>query len=129
MALIVKNLPANAGDIKGVGLIPGSGRTLEECMATHSSGFLENPMDRGAWQATVHGYPSIHHEEAKRILTSHTHPSSLGPGGHLLIISPTQLQQSLLIFARGVVLGRKPEGKVTSHPALGSSQTRRGGPA
>ena len=37
-------------------LIPGSGRSLEEEMATHSSiSCLENPMDRGAWKATVHG--------------------------------------------------------------------------
>ena len=28
---------------------------LEKGMATHSSSCLENPMDRGAWQATVHG--------------------------------------------------------------------------
>ena len=34
---MVKNPPVNAGDIKGVGSIPGSGRSLEEEMATHSS--------------------------------------------------------------------------------------------
>ena len=34
------------------GLIPGSGRSLEEGMASYSC--LENPMDRGAWQAAVH---------------------------------------------------------------------------
>ena len=37
MALEVKNLSANAGDIRDVGLIPGSGRSLEKEMATHSS--------------------------------------------------------------------------------------------
>ena len=37
MALVVKNLPANAGDIRDVGLILGSGRSPEEGMATHSS--------------------------------------------------------------------------------------------
>ena len=36
-ALVVKNLSANAGDIRGMGLIPGSGKSLEEGMATHSS--------------------------------------------------------------------------------------------
>ena len=36
-ALVVKNLSANAGDIRGVGLIPGSGKSLEEGIATHSS--------------------------------------------------------------------------------------------
>ena len=34
---VVKNLPANAGDTGVEGLIPGSGRSLEEEMATHSS--------------------------------------------------------------------------------------------
>ena len=50
---MVKNLPANAGD---VGLIPGSGRSPGEYMATHSLQYscLENLMERGAWWATVH---------------------------------------------------------------------------
>ena len=34
---VVKNLPANAGDPRNAGLIPGSGRSLEKEMATHSS--------------------------------------------------------------------------------------------
>ena len=37
VALVEKNLPANEGDIRDVGLIPGLGRSLEEEMATHSS--------------------------------------------------------------------------------------------
>ena len=54
--IVVKNLPANAGDIREVGLIPVSGRSAAEGNGTplwHSC--LENPMVRGAWQATVHG--------------------------------------------------------------------------
>ena len=55
MALVVKNLPANAGDIRDLGLIPGLEDPLEEEMATHSSSILvwRIPMVRGAWQATV----------------------------------------------------------------------------
>ena len=34
---MVRNPPANAGDLRDMGLIPGSGRPLEESMATHSS--------------------------------------------------------------------------------------------
>ena len=34
---VVKNLPSNAGDIRDMGLIPGSGISLEEGTATHSS--------------------------------------------------------------------------------------------
>ena len=56
VALVVKNLPANAGDVGGVGLIPELGRSPG---GGHGNPlqyfFLENPMDRGAWRATVHG--------------------------------------------------------------------------
>ena len=56
MALTVKNLPAYAGDFKDPGLIPGSGRPPG---AGHGNPLqyscLENPMDRGARWATVHG--------------------------------------------------------------------------
>ena len=48
MALVVKNPSVNAGDIRDSGSIPGSGRPLEEGMATHSSYFcLEDPKDKG----------------------------------------------------------------------------------
>ena len=52
----VKNLPANAGDRRDVGLIPGWGRSPEVgngALLQHSC--LENPVDRGACQAAVHG--------------------------------------------------------------------------
>ena len=53
---VVKNLPANAGDIRYVGSIPGSGRSLEEGNGNPLQySCLGNPMDRGAWQATVLG--------------------------------------------------------------------------
>ena len=49
---MVKNPPANAGDVRNVGLIPGWGRSLGGGRGKYSC--LENPMDRGAWWATVH---------------------------------------------------------------------------
>ena len=53
--LLVKNPPANAGDIKEAGLIPGSGRSPGEGNGNPLQYFsLENPMDRGAWQGIVH---------------------------------------------------------------------------
>ena len=56
VALAVKNLPANAGDVRDTGSIPASGRSPGE---GHGNSLwysrLENPMDRGAWQAMVHG--------------------------------------------------------------------------
>ena len=53
---MLKNLPANAGDIRDKGSVPGSGR----CPGGGNGNplqysCLENPRDRGAWQATVYG--------------------------------------------------------------------------
>ena len=56
VVLLVKNLPANAGDIRDTGSIPGLGRSPGEGHDKSLQYFcLENPMDRGAWWATVHG--------------------------------------------------------------------------
>ena len=56
MALVVKNLPVNAGDTGDAGLIPELGRSPG---GKHSNPLqyscLENPIDRGAWRATVYG--------------------------------------------------------------------------
>ena len=55
-ALVVKIPPANAGDLRDVGLIPGLGRFPG---AGHGNPLQyacrENPMGRGAWRAIVHG--------------------------------------------------------------------------
>ena len=56
VVLVVKNPPANEGDIRDAVQSVGQEDLLEEGMATHSS-ILENPMDRGAWRATVNGVP------------------------------------------------------------------------
>ena len=54
--LVVKNLPANAGDERDMGLIPGLGRSAGVRNGNPLRySCLENPMDRGAWSATVHG--------------------------------------------------------------------------
>ena len=56
MARVAKNLPANAADISDTGSIPGSGGSPGGGHGNpHQHSCLENPMDRGAWQATVHG--------------------------------------------------------------------------
>ena len=56
VAQVVKNLPANAGDRRDAGSIPGSGRSPREGNGNPlQEACLENPMDRGAWWATVHG--------------------------------------------------------------------------
>ena len=54
-AVIVKNPPAKAGDIRDVASIPGSGRSPGEGNGNPLQySCLENPMDRGAWWATVY---------------------------------------------------------------------------
>ena len=53
---VVKNSPAKAGDTRDVGSILGSGRCPGEINDNPLQySCLENPMNRGAWQATVHG--------------------------------------------------------------------------
>ena len=60
VALVVKNPLANAGDIRDMGSIPGSGRCPE---GGHGNllqySCLENPKDRGVRQATVHGVTEL----------------------------------------------------------------------
>ena len=54
LALVVKTPPANAGDVRDVGSTPGPGRSPgggNGNLLQYSC--LENPMDRGAWRATV----------------------------------------------------------------------------
>ena len=56
VAQMVKNLPANAGDAGDAGLIPRLGRYPGEGNGNPLQySCLGNPMDRGAWWATVHG--------------------------------------------------------------------------
>ena len=53
---VVKNLLVNAGDVRDVGSVPGSGRSPgggNGNLLQYS--YLENPTDRGTWKATVHG--------------------------------------------------------------------------
>ena len=67
VVLVVKNPLANAGDLRDVGSIPGLGRSSEEGKGNpfqHSC--LENPMDRGAWRATVHGFQTAGHNLATK---------------------------------------------------------------
>ena len=55
VALVVRNLPANAGDIRDAGSIPGSGRAPGEGNGNPFQFYcLENLMDREAWMSTAH---------------------------------------------------------------------------
>ena len=75
VALVVKNLPANAEDVRDMGSIPGLGRSPTgghgnppQCSC------LGSPMDRGAWWATVHGAT----ESQTRPRTKQTHTVTRG---------------------------------------------------
>ena len=60
--LVVKNLPANAGDIRDVGSIPGWGRSPGGGHGNPPQySCLKNPVDGGDWQATVHRYQRVGH--------------------------------------------------------------------
>ena len=65
--LVVKNLPANAGDSGDVGLIPRSGRSPGEGNGNpFQNSCLGNPMDRGAWWATAYGFTRVGHNLATK---------------------------------------------------------------
>ena len=74
VTLVVKNPPASAREARDVGSIPRSGRSLG---GGHSNPFqcscLENPVDRGAWQAAVHRVA-----KSRKQFVTHVHVSWLG---------------------------------------------------
>ena len=72
MALMVKNLPTNAGDLRDSGLIPGLGRSPGGGHGNpiqHSC--LEKPMNRGAWRAAVHSVAKS--QTWLKLFSMHTH--------------------------------------------------------
>ena len=87
VALVVRNSPANAGDIRDEGSTPGLGRSPERGHGNPLQySCLENPMDRGAWWATVQGVTETtecvhthtlhsprHHSQKRLSSRMHTH--------------------------------------------------------
>ena len=74
VVLVVKNPPANAEDIRGVGLIPGLGRSSG---GGHGNplqySYLENPIDSGAWRATVHKFTQSQTQLKQLSILTHRH--------------------------------------------------------
>ena len=67
MVIVAKNLPAKKGDIRDAVLIPGLGRSLGGGNGNPLQySCLESPIDRGAWQATVHGIARVRHDLATK---------------------------------------------------------------
>ena len=71
---MVKNLPANAGDLRDVASIPGSGRSPEGGYSNPPQySCLDNSIDRGAWWPTVH-----------QVTKSRTQLKQLNPGHKII---------------------------------------------
>ena len=65
---VVKNLPANAGDVVAVGLILGLGRSPGGGNGNRLQySRLKGPMDRGVWRATVHGVSELNASERAHV--------------------------------------------------------------
>ena len=83
MVLAVKNLPANARGLRDIDSIPGSGRSPGGGHGNplqHSC--LENPTDRGAWRATVHG---VAQSQTRLKRLAHTRAAAASDLQHSLI--------------------------------------------
>ena len=78
VAELVKNLPAMQET--GFNLIPGLGRSPGEGDGNSLQySCLENPTDRGAWQATVHGVTKVGHNLTTKPPHTHTHTHTHTP--------------------------------------------------
>ena len=81
VVLMVKNPTVDAGDVRAMGLIPGLGRSLGGGHANPLQySCLQNPMDRGALRATVHGRKESDMTE----VTQHAHSMSVSVNPKLL---------------------------------------------
>ena len=70
VAQLVKNQPANAGDARDSGLIPGSGRSPREGNSNPLQfSCLGNHMDRENWRATLHGFTKSWTELSDKTIT------------------------------------------------------------
>ena len=98
MALRVKNLPTNSGDVRDARSIPGSGRFPG---GGHSNPLqcscLENPVDRGAWWAAVHSVTKSWTRLKRRSRHTHTgHWSGAGGSERPLRVGPLTAAQASL---------------------------------
>ena len=111
VVLVVQNLPANAGDIKDAGLIPGSGRSPGGGHGnTLQYSCLENLIDRGAWWAAVHR--GVKSWTRPKWLSTHSHSSPLGnysfvfcaSGGWIFDVSVGEVSSANLITSLYIVI-------------------------
>ena len=90
---MVKNLPVNAGDIRDTDSIPGLGRSP---VGGNSNPLqyscLENPMDRGAWQAAVHRVAELDMTEATCM---HAYNPLFKIGKYILLVDVLEHSQEM----------------------------------
>ena len=85
---MVKNLPVNAGDLRDLGLTPGSGRSPGVGNGTPlQCSCLENPMDRGAWYAAVHGVAKSQTQLGDFTFTFHFHALEKEMAAHSTVLA------------------------------------------
>ena len=106
--------PANAGDIRDMGLIPGSGRCPG---GGHGNplqcSYLENPMDRGAWQPTVYRVTKSG-TDLKRLCTHtfpHLHPFCSAPSSSFRL---PILKQDVFVTLESVNHAQAPSSSFSS---------------
>ena len=113
VVLLVKNLPANAGDIRDAGSTPGWGRAPGEGHGNPlQDSCLENPRDRGAWWAIVH-----------RVAKSQTRLSNLATAHNKGALVGIRLEHRLLEgILRSDEVVKREEGQLGS---VGTEQIKR----
>ena len=126
MVLVVKNLPANAGDVRDKGSIPGLGRSPGE-----GNGYplqyccLENPMDRGAWRATVYRVAQSH-TRLKQLSTHTRHRLRVKCHKTALLFSCKQRVLSFPTFLSNLATDQSPL-TPSSHSIICCNSSRNSG--
>ena len=107
MAQLVKDPPANVGDGRDMNSIPGLGRSPGDRngnLLQYSC--LENSMDRGAWQAIVHGVTKSWAQHMHTHTHTHTHTHKV-IGVHFLL-HPFYLGSFTSVVFRSILLRISP---------------------
>ena len=122
VALVVKNPPASAGDIRDAGSIPGLGRSSEGGNGKPLQySCLENPMDRGAWRATVQGVKKSQTRLSHTHTHTHTHTRTNLGASHVVLMLKEPTSQCGRLKRRSLIPGSKDplgEGMATHSSVL-----------